>query len=371
MSGTRRTTTRCSACRRRRRRRRSPRPTASSRASSHPDTHPGDAAAEERFKEISAAYDVLGDDAKRKEYDEVRRLGAAGGVRADGFRPGGDGGMSFNVGADGLGDLLGQMFGRGRRGGGASSASGPQRGADVEARADARLRRRGSRPHHHAVPHHRRAVQHLPAAAGAKPGTSAEGVLALRRSRRHRRQPGLLLAVVAVPGVHRARCGRRGSVPHLLRLRRREAPARGAGAHPRRCRRRAADPAEGSRCRRAATVARPATCSSSATSPRTRCSGATGTTSPCACRSRSPRRRSARVIDVPTLDGTPVTLRLKPGTAVGFAPPRARQGHRQGEVHGRPDRHGRRRGARPTSTTRSAQPSRRSPRRPTCRRGTA
>jgi DnaJ-class molecular chaperone len=38
----------------------------------HPDTHPG---SEEKFKEISVAYDVLGDDAKRKEYDEVRRLG--------------------------------------------------------------------------------------------------------------------------------------------------------------------------------------------------------------------------------------------------------------------------------------------------------
>jgi molecular chaperone DnaJ len=98
---------------------------------SHPDTHPGDAAAEERFKEISAAYDVLGDEAKRKEYDEVRRLGPMGGFRPG---PGGaGGGTSFNVGADGLGDLLGQMFGRGRRGGGASAGGGPQRGADVEA----------------------------------------------------------------------------------------------------------------------------------------------------------------------------------------------------------------------------------------------
>ena len=48
---------------------------------SHPDAHPGDDAAEERFKEISAAYDVLGDEAKRKEYDEIRRLGPIGGFQ--------------------------------------------------------------------------------------------------------------------------------------------------------------------------------------------------------------------------------------------------------------------------------------------------
>jgi DnaJ-class molecular chaperone len=40
----------------------------------HPDTNPG---SEEKFKEVSVAYDVLGDAAKRKEYDEVRRLGPA------------------------------------------------------------------------------------------------------------------------------------------------------------------------------------------------------------------------------------------------------------------------------------------------------
>ena len=98
----------------------------------HPDQNPGDAAAEERVKEVSAAYDVLGDATKRAEYDEVRRLGPmAGGVRG-----GGPGGFSFNVGdmqGGDIGDLLGQMFGRGRAGGRAGGGVGPRRGADVTA----------------------------------------------------------------------------------------------------------------------------------------------------------------------------------------------------------------------------------------------
>lgn len=89
----------------------------------HPDANPGDAAAEERFKAISAAYDVIGNDEKRAEYDEVRRVGPMGGFG------GGDQNFSFNMGGEGLGDLFGQMFGRGRRG---SSGVGPQRGADLE-----------------------------------------------------------------------------------------------------------------------------------------------------------------------------------------------------------------------------------------------
>ncbi len=96
----------------------------------HPDTNKGDAAAEERFKEISAAYDVVGDADKRTKYDEVRRLGAVGGGR--GGAPGGFGG--FGGGAEGvdLGDLLGGLFGRGRRGGGGARPAGPERGADLE-----------------------------------------------------------------------------------------------------------------------------------------------------------------------------------------------------------------------------------------------
>jgi molecular chaperone DnaJ len=82
----------------------------------HPDTNPG---SEERFKEISVAYDVLGDAEKRTEYDEVRRLGPSAG----GFA--GPGGTHFATGDFGdLGDLFGGLFG-GRR-------QRAQRGADLE-----------------------------------------------------------------------------------------------------------------------------------------------------------------------------------------------------------------------------------------------
>ena len=52
----------------------------------HPDANPGNADAEDRFKEISAAYDVLGDEDKRKSYDQAREMGATG---FGGFGPGG------------------------------------------------------------------------------------------------------------------------------------------------------------------------------------------------------------------------------------------------------------------------------------------
>ncbi len=90
----------------------------------HPDANPG---SEERFKEISAAYDVLGDAEKRKEYDEVRRHGPVGG----GF--GAPGGGTFRMEDMGdLSDLFGGLFGGG---GGRTRPQqrGPQRGADMEA----------------------------------------------------------------------------------------------------------------------------------------------------------------------------------------------------------------------------------------------
>jgi molecular chaperone DnaJ len=104
----------------------------------HPDKNTGDAGAEERFKEISEAYDVLADDKRRAEYDEARTLFGSGGFRRPG--PGGaGGGPVFDMGdlfgqagagpggAGGLGDILGGLFGGAR-----TRTAGPRRGADVE-----------------------------------------------------------------------------------------------------------------------------------------------------------------------------------------------------------------------------------------------
>ncbi len=102
----------------------------------HPDANPGDAAAEDRFKEVSAAYDVIGDETKRAEYDEVRRMGPMGGMGFGGAGGPGAGGASFNFEGADLGDLLGGLFGGGGRGrgrGGRPRGQGPQRGADLEA----------------------------------------------------------------------------------------------------------------------------------------------------------------------------------------------------------------------------------------------
>jgi molecular chaperone DnaJ len=104
----------------------------------HPDSNQGNAAAEEKFKEISEAYDVLSDDKRRKDYDEARSLFGGG------FRPGGanNANFPFDLGdllgnsnsSGGIGDILGGIFNRGR-GTGTGTQTPGRRGANIETEA--------------------------------------------------------------------------------------------------------------------------------------------------------------------------------------------------------------------------------------------
>lgn len=111
----------------------------------HPDRHPGDSAAEKRFKEMGEAYAVLSDAEDRKQYDAVRAMGG-GGPRFQAGGPGGAGfedafGGMFNGGAgggsrgqsQGFEDILGGLFG-------GSYGRGPQRGSDVAAATEVTFR---------------------------------------------------------------------------------------------------------------------------------------------------------------------------------------------------------------------------------------
>ena len=101
----------------------------------HPDANPNDESAEDRFKEVSAAYDVVGDAERRAEYDQVRSMGTSMGSSmggSGGFGRPGEPGFSD---AD-ISDLLGNLFGRGQSSAWSGSgpfSRGPQRGHDLEA----------------------------------------------------------------------------------------------------------------------------------------------------------------------------------------------------------------------------------------------
>ena len=198
----------------------------------HPDRNPGDAKAEERFKEVSAAYDVLSDADKRKQYDSGRLFGGAGG-------PGGFGGGAGGPGFDpsSFGDILSNLFGNaGGGGGGGARGRGrprPDRGRDLEAEVSLSFDQSlaGVQVPLHAddgrgVPdlsRDRRQARHL-----------AEGLPGLPGPRRRVRGPGALLDLPAVLALRRHGRRHRRAVRDLLRRRTDAAGAPAAREHPRR-----------------------------------------------------------------------------------------------------------------------------------------
>ena len=143
----------------------------------HPDANAGDAKAEEKFKEVSEAYDVLSDEGKRREYDEMRQYGAtfgSGGFGAGGpggFGPGGASTVNLGdiFGDSGLGDVLGGLFGG--AGAGAGGGRRPVKGEDLSGRVTLSFRDAASGVET-AISLRSEAACQTCHGSGAKPGTT-------------------------------------------------------------------------------------------------------------------------------------------------------------------------------------------------------
>ena len=158
----------------------------------HPDSHPGDAIREEKFKKVAEAYDVVGDPTRRKEYDEFKEMLRVGG----GFRGGGQSFQDFSDifgggrSTGGFSDIFGGSWGATRR------SARPTRGSDVE--TEITLDFRGSQRHHTTGPtHRRRSLRRLPRLR--VPHRCHQRLQKLQRHRVRYRKPGCLRVLGTLP----------------------------------------------------------------------------------------------------------------------------------------------------------------------------